>query len=66
MNSLLASYSIYPVGTQVELDDASIATVLRSNGVDPLCRIVVWTLLDEIVDLRKSKRTVKGAGKVNV
>lgn len=55
MRAFLTALSIYSVGSKVELDDSTIATVLRSSKTDPLRPIV---RLDDgsesIIDMRKS------------
>ena len=58
MNALLKCNSIYPIGSQVELDDATTATILRSSVVDHLCPIVRLDRSHEIIDLRKSERSI--------
>ena len=59
MRALLTATSIYPVGTQVQLDDGSSATVLRGTGATYLQPVV---RLDanptSIVDLRYSDRVI--------
>lgn len=55
MKAFLSALSVYAVGSKVELDDSTVATVLRSSKTDPLRPIV---RLDDgsqsIIDMRKT------------
>lgn len=58
MSALMSCSSMYPVGTQVELDDMTTATVLRSNREDVLNPVIRMDRSHEIVDLRHSPRRI--------
>jgi HD-GYP domain-containing protein (c-di-GMP phosphodiesterase class II) len=56
VRALLLASGAYPVGTQVELDDGQIATVLRSTGAAYTTPVV--KIGEAIEDLRFSNRTI--------
>ncbi len=59
MRGLVQATSLYPVGTRVELNDLSSATVLRSTGSapgDPIIRLDIGSR--EIIDLSKSHLSI--------
>jgi len=59
LRALLAATSIYPVGTKVNLDDGSSATVLRGTGSTYLQPVVSLDANpSSIVDLRFSERVI--------
>ena len=59
VQSLIAAASIYPVGTRVQLDDGSCATVLRSTGRSYLQPVVKLDSPSQtIIDLRFSDRVI--------
>jgi HD-GYP domain-containing protein (c-di-GMP phosphodiesterase class II) len=59
VQGLIAATSIYPVGTKVQLDDGTSATVVRSNGPSYLQPVVQLELPGQaLIDLRFSDRNV--------
>ncbi len=59
VQGLVAAASIYPVGTKVQLDDGSRATVLRSTGASYLQPVVKLESLGQaLIDLRFSERKI--------
>jgi hypothetical protein len=59
VRGLVATASVYPVGTRVKLDDGSTATVLRSTGDSYLEPVVQMDdSVQSIVDLRFSERMI--------
>ncbi len=59
VRGLLATASVYPVGSQVRLDDSSTATVLRSTGASYLEPVVqLHDAAKTIIDLRFSARII--------
>ena len=53
LKGLLTAASMYPIGSEVQLSDSTLATVLRSSRTDPL-RPIVRRQNGEIFDLRQA------------
>ena len=59
VQALIAAASIYPVGTKVQLDDGTSATVVRGNGSQYLQPVVQLDSGDQtLIDLRFSDRRI--------
>lgn len=59
VQALVAAASIYPVGTKVQLDDGTRATVVRSTGPSYLQPVVQLDSADKtLIDLRFSQRII--------
>ncbi len=58
VQALVASAAIYPVGTEVMLDDSSYGVVMRSAGEDYMAPIIRLKSSEEMLDLRSSDRKI--------
>ncbi|MEZ6134104.1 MAG: hypothetical protein R3C53_04245 [Pirellulaceae bacterium] len=61
IQALISVSAVYPIGTQVQLSDKSLAVVLRSTGRD-YCKPVIRRMdpANEIVDLRDAAVEIEG------